>query len=76
MSDALRSFGVFEHRVECIEAGVNGLNTKRAVEVAADDQHGGAMHQRPHCHHEARVLPWIASQALRNSLPDEIERGP
>jgi len=76
MSDALRSFGVFEDRVERIEAGVNGLNTKRAVEAAADDQHGRSMHQRPHCQHEARVLPWIASQALRNSLPDQIERGP
>ena len=59
-----------------IQGRKNGLRAERPFEIAADDEHGRAVHQRPHCQHEARVLPRIASQALRNSLPDQIERGP
>ncbi len=55
---------------------MHGLCAENAFEAAADDEHGGAVHERPDCQHDAGVLARSASQALGDALAHEVERRP
>ncbi len=55
---------------------MDGLRAQRAFETTSDDQHGGAMHERPDREHQAGMFAGCSSKALRQALAHEIERGP
>src|ERR1700722_2269594 len=65
-----------QHAIECVHASVHRLSAQHAFETPADDEHGRAMHQRPHRKHEPRVLPRISSQPFGDTLAHEIEGWP
>src|SRR5580658_4568864 len=76
MIQGLGARGRVEDTVEGIQAGMDRLRAEHALEAAANDEHGGAVHQRPYRQHEPRVLAGIAAQTFGHALAHEIESRP
>ena len=72
----LGALGGVQYSVKSVETGVDGLSTQDSLELPADDQHGGPMHEGPHRQHESRVFTGFAAETFGDTLANEIERGP
>lgn len=55
---------------------MDGLRAQRTFKASANNEHGGAMHERPQRQHQAVMLARRAADFFGEPFAHEVERGP